>query len=50
MRLSVFDMVAKDTRFAEYYTGFEKPWRLTPRRGAQLFRDGRRRRGFHSAT
>ena len=50
MHLSVFNMAEKDTHFANNRTGFKKPWRLTPRCGAQLFSDGRGCGGVHSAA
>lgn len=50
MHLSVFDVAEKDTRFANNRIGFEKSWRLTPRCRAQLFSDGRRCGGVHSAA
>ena len=41
MHLSVIDMAAKEMRFADYFSGSEKSWRLTTRSSARLFSNGR---------
>lgn len=41
MRLSVLDMVVRETLFANHSLGFKESWRLATRSSARLFSDGR---------
>ena len=41
MRLSVLDLGERRDTFANYDPGFKKSWRLTPRRSARLYSDGK---------